>query len=203
MPPEHAPLRRALLRNYDRRRYQRVEVSLLGRYMLEDRREYPCQTIDMSPGDAALVTPVQGVIGERVVAYIDHIGRIEGDILRLIDGGFVMTINATLRKKDKLASTLTWLANRADLDLPEDRRFERIVPRSDFVNISMEDGRRFRCRLVDLSQSGAAISLALKPAIGTQLLIGTLPATVMRHFDDGIGVEFTAIQTEESILEGL
>ena len=34
----------------DNRRYQRVKVDLLGRYMLEDRREFPCQVIDMSPG---------------------------------------------------------------------------------------------------------------------------------------------------------
>jgi len=26
----------------EKRRYQRVKVDLLGRYMLEDRREFPC-----------------------------------------------------------------------------------------------------------------------------------------------------------------
>ena len=34
----------------ERRRHQRVKVNLLGRYMLADRREYPCQVVDMSPG---------------------------------------------------------------------------------------------------------------------------------------------------------
>ena len=34
----------------ERRRFQRVKVDLLGRYMLEDRREFPCQVIDMSLG---------------------------------------------------------------------------------------------------------------------------------------------------------
>ncbi len=32
------------------RRFQRVPVTLRGRYMLESRLEYPCQTIEMSPG---------------------------------------------------------------------------------------------------------------------------------------------------------
>ena len=31
----------------ERRRFQRVKVNLLGRYMLEDRREFPCQVINM------------------------------------------------------------------------------------------------------------------------------------------------------------
>ena len=61
----------------ERRRHQRVKVVLLGRYMLADRREFPCQTIDMSPGGVALFAPVKGTAGERVVAYIDQLGRIE------------------------------------------------------------------------------------------------------------------------------
>ncbi|MGE5165042.1 MAG: PilZ domain-containing protein [Sphingobacteriales bacterium] len=38
----------------DRRRHQRVKVNLLGCYMLADRREFPCQVVDMSPGGMAL-----------------------------------------------------------------------------------------------------------------------------------------------------
>ena len=38
-------------------RFQRVKVSLLGRYMLADRREFPCQVLEMSPGDALYFHP--------------------------------------------------------------------------------------------------------------------------------------------------
>ena len=41
----------------DRRRHQRVKVNLLGRYMLSDRQEYPCQVVNMSPGGMALIAP--------------------------------------------------------------------------------------------------------------------------------------------------
>ena len=30
----------------ERRRHQRVRVNLLGRYMLADRTEYPCQVVN-------------------------------------------------------------------------------------------------------------------------------------------------------------
>ena len=102
----------------ERRRFQRVRVNLLGRYMLSDRREYPCQVIDMSPGGMALVTPVRGQVYERVIAYVDHLGRLEGVIARQTENGFAMTIAATPRKRDKLAAQLTWLANRHILGLP-------------------------------------------------------------------------------------
>jgi len=42
----------------ERRRHQRVKVDLLGRYMLADRREFPCQVSNMSPGGIAIVAPV-------------------------------------------------------------------------------------------------------------------------------------------------
>jgi|SRR5262249_19129609 len=94
------------------RRFQRVRLKLTGRYTLADRQEYPCQVQDMSPGSIALIGPVSGKIGEHVIAYIEHIGRLEGSIARVLKNGFAMTIMATPRKRDKLAAQLTWLANR-------------------------------------------------------------------------------------------
>ena len=111
----------------ERRRFQRVKVHLLGRYMLPDRREFPCQIINMSPGGLALLAPGIGNVGDRVIAYLDHIGRVEGKITRIIDNGFAMSVGATARKRDKLAAQLTWLANRDILNLPEDRRHDQIL----------------------------------------------------------------------------
>src|SRR5947208_16087214 len=94
--------------NEERRRFQRVRVNLLGRYMLADRREFPCQVLDMSPGGMAIVGPVSGRAGERVVAYIDHVGRLEGMIIRILTNGFAMSSAATAGKSDKLGAQLTW-----------------------------------------------------------------------------------------------
>lgn len=184
----------------DRRRHQRVRVNLLGRFMLENKREFPCQVVNMSPGGAALISPIRGQIGERVVAYIDHIGRVEGRLVRPIEGGFVMTIDTTLRKREKIAAQLTWLANRHVLSLPEDRRHDRYVPKNPFTTLSMDDGRVLRCRIVDVSLSGAALAMgAERPEIGAQVAIGKIRGRVVRRFDDGVAVEFAAVQTRETL----
>lgn len=182
------------LQKLDRRTHQRVKVDLLGRFMLSNRREYPCQLINMSPGGAALIAPVQGEIGERIIAYIDHIGRVEGEISRVFEGGLAMSINATLRKRDKLASQLTWLANRHVLNLPEDRRHDRELPQNPFSHIKLPDGREYRCKVIDISLSGAALALNVKPAIGAPVTLGVMKGRVVRHFEDGIAVEFAAVQ---------
>jgi hypothetical protein len=187
----------------DRRRFQRVRVHVLGRFMLSNRTEYPCQVSDMSPGGAALMTPVQGAVGERVVAYIDHIGRIEGEIMRLFEGGFAMTVTATAGKRDKLAAQLTWLANRHILDLPDDRRHERITPKKPFSNVVLPDGREMRAKIMDVSLSGAAIAIEDPPPVGSPITVGRMRARIVRHIAHGVAVEFAMVQSEGLIQNNL
>ena len=127
--------------------------------MLEDRSEHACQVIDMSPGNVSLRTDRIGSPGEKIIAYIDHIGRIEGVLTRTLEDGFAMTVVASERKRDKLAAQLTWLANKHELDLPEDRRHERVAPRSPMSVLQLQDGRQYPCRIIDLSLSGAAVEI--------------------------------------------
>jgi hypothetical protein len=180
----------------ERRMHQRVKVNLLGRYMLADRQEYPCQVINMSPGGMAVIAPISGQPGERVIAYVDHLGRLEGKIARVFQNGFAMTIAATTRKRDKLAAQLTWLANRHILNLPEDRRHGRYTPRNPIARLVLPNGNNVACRVIDLSQSGAAIAIAdeLRPDVGSAVTIGKTPARVVRHIENGFAVEFTRLQ---------
>jgi hypothetical protein len=182
-------------------RFQRVKVSVLGRYMLADRREFPCQVLEMSPGDAVVIAPVAGNTGERVIAYLDHLGRIEGSILDPIDGGFVMDLSASPRKRDKMAAQLTWLANKDILNLPEDRRHERVVPDNRHSTVVLDDGRRYNCKIIDISLSGAAIELAVRPAMGTPVTLGRMRARVVRHFQDGVAVEFASAQEMLTVVQ--
>jgi hypothetical protein len=189
----------------ERRRHQRVTVNLLGRYMLADHREFPCQVVDMSPGGMAIVAPIAGQPGERVIAYVDHLGRLEGKIARLIENGFAMTIAATPRKRDKLAAQLTWLANRQILNLPEDRRHGRFTPRNPIARLILANGENVTCRVVDLSASGAAISIApdLLPAVGSAVTIGKTAGRVVRHIENGFAIEFSRLQHPDFIEENV
>lgn len=183
----------------EKRSFQRVKIKVYGRFMLEDRTEHPCQVVDMSPGNVALRTNRVGEPGEKVIAYIDHIGRVEGVLTRTLDDGFAMTVVASDRKKDKLAAQLTWLANKHELDLPEDRRHERVAPRNPISVLQMEDGRQYQCRIIDLSLSGAAVEIGIRPALGSQVILGTMRGQVVRHFDEGIAIEFAVVQAAETI----
>ena len=190
---------RTLPHAQERRRHQRVKVNLLGRYMLADRREYPCQVVNMSPGGMELIAPVTGNDGERVIAYVDHLGRLEGKIARQLQNGFAMTISATARKRDKLAAQLTWIANRNILNLPEDRRHGRFVPTNPAARLILPSGVNVGIRIIDISLSGAGVATDHRPEVGSLVTLGNIPGRVVRHLEDGFAIEFTRLQHPDSI----
>jgi hypothetical protein len=196
---------RVLPLHEERRRHQRVRIDLLGRLMLENRQEYPRRIINMSPGGAAVMADTPGRVGERVIAYVDHLGRLEGKIAREFEGGFAMSIGATPRKREKLAAQLTWLANREILNLPEDRRHGRVVPRNPRARLILPSGLNITCRVIDISLSGAAVAVppAQLPPIGSAITIGKTPGRVVCHIDDGFAIEFTRLLHPDFVEESV
>ncbi|MGY6568451.1 MAG: PilZ domain-containing protein [Salinarimonas sp.] len=175
---------------HERRRFARVPLRLPGRYMLSDRSDHPCTGTAFSPGNLQLEGPVVGAVGERAVCHFEHLGRLEGEIVRPIPGGFVMSIQASRQRRLKLADQLTWLANRDVLELGDARVGSRVQPSRRAVRIRLGDGSLLKGRVIDLSATGAAIALDDLPAIDNRLIIGSTPAIVVRHGVEAIGVRF-------------
>ncbi len=178
---------------HERRRHQRVKVRLTGQFMRQDRREFPCATIDVSPGGIAFEAEASGEIGERIIAYLNQIGRVEGTVARHFYGGFAIQMKLPPLKREKLADQLTWLANRQVLGMPEDRRHERIAPRERNTTLTLPGGREHLARIIDVSRSGVALAIDVTPPIGTPVTVGSRPAQVVRQFSGGLAVEFNRL----------
>ncbi|MFD1326618.1 PilZ domain-containing protein [Mycoplana ramosa] len=187
----------------EQRSFQRVSVNLPGRLMLPNHEEFDCVALHMSPGDVFFACHARPRAGERIIAYVDHLGRIEGTVERLTDDGFVITVNATDRKREKLAAQLTWIANKHELGLPEDRQHDRLTPRNARTELALDDGRHYPCRIIDLSLSGAAVDIEVRPAVGTPVQLGNMRGRVVRHFQEGVAIEFSSVQPKEALTEFL
>jgi hypothetical protein len=129
--------------------------------------------------------------------------RLEGTVSRLAENAFVIQINATDRKREKLAAQLTWIANKHELGLPEDRRHDRLTPRNTLTELTLEDGSRYSCRLMDLSLSGAAVDVEIRPPLGTPVRLGNMRGRVVRHFMEGDAIEFASVQSREALTDFL
>jgi hypothetical protein len=173
------------------RRHARVEARLVGRGMLADGTEFECVTSDVSAGGMSIVAAVQPPIGQRLVVYLELIGGLEGEVVRVMDTGFGMTFNATLRKRDKIADQLTWLINRDLLGADGLRQHQRIKPQH--LDYKAQLGNRGDCdvRIIDLSRTGVAVLSPVIPAIGSRVTIGTTRGKVVRTLAGGFAIEFS------------
>ena len=183
----------------ERRDDVRVIVNMPGRYMLASKRnlkgercEFACRIVNVSLGAMALAAPVPGPLGERVIVYSEQFGRLHGSITRLMTTGFVMSVAANPQTREKLAAKLDWLAKQKDSpDLPDSRRHARVVPKNPIATLLQADGSLTSCLVIDFSDSGAAVSADLYPAIGTPLAVGKMVGRVVRRFAEGFAIEFT------------
>jgi hypothetical protein len=182
----------------DARQSPRVRWPAAGRYVLDDRIEHHCRSIDISSGGVSLMAPAHGRIGQRVVCYLDHFGRMEGRIVRLFDGGFAMELTASASKRQKLAHQIAWHAGRVPPPKDEGRRDERIVPLKKRVVLQMADRRQLAVQIINLSRVGAAFKSPVALTIGDAVTLGRRPANVTRTAQRLIGVDFvTPIPLDE------
>ncbi len=184
----------------------RIIASIPGRYSLSDGRNsrgrgrvFACHAIFVSPYAIALAAPVTGKVGERVTAYIDHLGKLEGPIGQLLKQGFVVNVAASEEERGRLAAKIAWLERYKNHDTPDRRADERTVPTNPYSKMILPDGRVASCFVLDLSVSGAAISADTVPEIGTVLAIGSVVGRIVRHFDSGFAVQFVERQNRDTV----
>jgi hypothetical protein len=89
----------------DRRMHRRVPVDIAGRFMREDKEDHACRIVNMSAGGMALISATLCEVGEKIVVYLDALGRIEGIVVRQIEGGFAARIVAGPHKREKIVTT--------------------------------------------------------------------------------------------------
>ncbi len=184
-----------------KRRHLRFQMSLLGRFMRSNKQEFPCRTNNISIGGGSFMSPVAVDEGERIVAYLDELGGVEGTVVRKFDGGFALKFAATLHKREKLAAQITWLINRSELDCIEGRRagHERITSGAHTTVMRLPDDREIEVQLQDVSISGASVVTSSRPSLGTHVSLGKLRAIVVRYHPEGLGVQFLDIQNPDAL----
>lgn len=183
----------------DRRRHKRCVLPLHGRFMRATKEEFPCRLNDISVGGMSICSPVEVVPGERIVAYFDKLGGLEGVVVRRFEDGFAVRINSSLHKREKLAAQLTWLINRDEMSDAAERRHERVAVKSRASSLILGPDAAVDCRVLDVSLSGASLGTDARPSIGTDVMLGKMRCRVMRHHDRGIGVQFLDIQEPDAL----
>lgn len=174
----------------DHRHHKRVVLELRGRFLTENSEEHELVTTNLSCGGAIVRAKTVPAVDTHVVCYIEEIGRVAGRVTRHIENGFAIAFQTSQPKRDRLADKLTWLYNKDQLGLAEDRGAPRFSADGPAV-VVRQDGRRLNCRVIDISLTGAGFETdGPPPMVGEIVTTGNLSGEVMRRSNKAFGIRF-------------
>lgn len=183
----------------ERRRHRRVGLALKARVLKANGEEEPCLVVNISAGGALLkaVNPPQA--GEKVVVYLDELGRYEGCVIRSAKHHFAVDYRGRRAKTRRAADSLTYALNTPHMRL--DRRANPRIKTDEPTVMTLENGERIACEILDISLTGASVAVEPKPELGAHVTVGRTAAKVVRRHEKGVGVVFIgpAAKMEEVI----
>lgn len=175
----------------ERRRYRRVPVGLTGRMMGADGAEHDCRSADISPGDMRVAAAASVKVGDRVVFYLEDLGRLEGHVVRNIAAGeFAVVLSATAHKREKIAELLTWLMSK-EIARDIERTPHKHLGAGALASVVPESGPTVEGEVLDFSLVGMAIKTSQPPpALGAWVRIGGIYGRVSRYIEGGFAIDF-------------
>jgi len=175
-----------------------VNVVVTGNYTLPNwydpqgkLRTFACRTTRVSPFRMMVDVPVVGKVGDRLTTYFRDFGNFDASISETQTGLFLLELDMDRPMREKFANKLTWLEKKQkEPSLPDLRKDARIIPSNPHSTLTLADGTTQECFVIDMSQSGVAVSAPLQPQIGTPLAVGACIGRVIRLLPDGFAVKF-------------
>lgn len=79
------------------------------------------------------------------------------------------------------------------------RSHPRFAPHDPNSTVTLPSGEQCECRVPNVSASGAVVLCAITVAIGDYLVLGSIPAQVVRHVNRGFAVRFLEVQQQAAI----
>ena len=163
-------------------------------------RTFACRTTRVSPFRMMVEVPVVGKIGDRLTSYFPDFGKFEGCISDTRPRSFLLELEMTGSMRERFANKLTWLERKqSDPAVQEVRKDARFIPATAHSTLTLADGARHECFIMDMSVSGAAVSAELQPPIGTPLALGAGVGRVVRLLPNGFAIKFVEPQGRQEL----
>ena len=77
------------------------------------------------------------------------------------------------------------------------------MPRNPIALLTLEDGTKMTCRIIDMSRSGAAIAAENRPPLRSLVMLGKVQSRVVRNLEEGFALEFVHEQTADTLEESV
>ena len=174
----------------DKRAFMRVPIALAGKVFFPSAdTEQDCIVTDISLGGATLQCGFPLEAGTEIVLYLDGFDRFAGTIVRGDAEEAGMRFDCSEAKRERTAERIVrYLAGLLPLDTKLRRSDRTTGPAPRRFTRASGDIVEFEVR--DISLTGASINCQVRPPLGEIVMVGATAGRVMRHFDEGIALEF-------------
>ncbi len=174
----------------DRRKHKRVHMRLAGRFLNGESEDHSLVTENLSCSGAMIESTSPPPDNTPIVCYFDDIGRVAATVIRSTANGFAVAFSTSSHKRDKLADRLTWLVNKDELNLSDDRETKRFDAGGPAL-VVLKDGRQLQCRVVDISLAGASFETdGGSPKMGEEIVAGNLRGEVVRVEENSFAIRY-------------
>ncbi len=183
----------------EKRAHPRIDGEISANILINNTENGHARVLDVSAGGIGFLYKGAASLGDHIVAHLDGGTRLEGDVVRLFDGGFAIALSMSAHKRQRLAEALDRerARGRALEKLTLERRIaKRVTGMSQSVVCETAD-RRFPVRIIDMSLTGVAIETEEKLELDALVVIGKMRGTIVRREGNRYGVHLMA--AEESI----
>jgi hypothetical protein len=178
-------------RSVDQRGSERVQVRLAGKlFVPAEDSTLECTIVNLSTGGAGIYCPEPPPLDAFVVLYVDGFGRFDGVTTRYVKGELGLRFVCKDARRKKLEDDLADFVKHGMTSVTRLRRHKRKSTDAAIDFFTLADGSPVACEVLDISFQGARLKTAFKPAIGDLVRLGQTQAWVVRHDQDGIGVQF-------------
>lgn len=157
-----------------------------------------CTVINLSLGGAGVHCPEPPPLDAFVILYVEGFGRFEGVTTRYVQGELGLKFVYKDAKRKRLEQDLAAFAKDGLTGVTRLRRHGRSAAAPKIKCFTRADGSVAPCQLLDISLQGAMLKTKLRPPIGEVVHLGETRAWVVRHHEEGVGVQF-----QEPFAQGL
>jgi hypothetical protein len=175
----------------DQRADDRSPVRLTGKVFLPDiEATLDCFVTNLSVGGAGLWCEVALPVEAPLVLYIDGFGRFDGIATHAQNGEAGVKFSCQEAKRHRLEDDLIAFVQSGMKTVTRLRRSERAVAPVPIGHFRRESGEAIPCEVQDISLRGASLKTRQRPAVGEVVHLGQTRGWVVRHSEDGVGVQF-------------
>lgn|GEM_PF-4012231 len=180
----------------EKRAHPRIDGEIAANILINNEENAVARVLDVSAGGIGFLFKGEIAPGDHIVAHLDGGTRLEGDVVRIFEGGFAITLAMSDHKRQRLAETLDRerARGRALDRLTLERRIAKRVTGMSQSVVCETANRRFPVRIVDMSLTGVAIETEEKLDLDALVIVGKMRGSVIRREGNRYGVRLLAAE---------